>query len=96
MLVPCTWLELLSTPPLCLRQPCDGTELLTFPSCFRRERQEQPIHPSVLLTYLKRQSADGKTVKQILFDGERFDVMSVWRWREKVLAQLPADAPPAG
>jgi hypothetical protein len=35
--------------------------------------------------YLKRESAGGKTVKQIVFAGERFDVMSVRRWREKVL-----------
>lgn len=35
----------------CLRQPCDGTALLTFPSYFRRERNEQPSHPSVLVTY---------------------------------------------
>ncbi len=35
----------------CLRQPCDGTALLTFPSYFRRERKEQPAHPNVLVTY---------------------------------------------
>ncbi|MCY2995674.1 MAG: DUF4365 domain-containing protein, partial [Planctomycetota bacterium] len=35
--------------------------------------------------YLKREHAGGNTVKQIIFDGERFDVMSVRRWREKVL-----------
>ena len=29
----------------------DGTALLTFPSYFRRERKEQPSHPSVLVTY---------------------------------------------
>jgi hypothetical protein len=34
-----------------LRQPCDGTAMLTFPSYFRRERKEQPSHPSVLVTY---------------------------------------------
>ena len=31
----------------CLRQPCDGSALLTFPSYFRRERKEQPSHPHV-------------------------------------------------
>ena len=36
--------------------------------------------------YLKRESADGKTVKQIVFEGEHFDVMSVRRWRERALA----------
>ena len=35
--------------------------------------------------YLKRESAGGKTVRQIVFAGERFDVMSVRRWRERVL-----------
>jgi hypothetical protein len=37
--------------------------------------------------YLKRVSENGtKPVKQIVFEGERFDVMSVRRWREKMLA----------
>ena len=36
--------------------------------------------------YLKRESDDGKkAVRQIVFAGERFDVMSVRRWREKAL-----------
>ena len=36
--------------------------------------------------YLKRESDNGeKTVKQIVFTGERFDVMSVRRWREWLL-----------
>jgi uncharacterized Zn finger protein (UPF0148 family) len=34
--------------------------------------------------YLKRESVGGKPVKQIVFDGERMDVMSVRRWRDKV------------
>jgi hypothetical protein len=35
--------------------------------------------------YFRRQTADGRTVKQVVFEGERLDVMSVRRWREKVL-----------
>ena len=36
--------------------------------------------------WLKRASGNGqKPVKQIVFAGERFDVMSVRRWRERVL-----------
>jgi WD40 repeat protein len=35
----------------CLRQPSDNSALLTFPSYFRRERKDQPSHPSVLVTY---------------------------------------------
>ena len=38
--------------------------------------------------YLKRESDKSKKpVKQIVFQGERFDVMSVRRWWEKVLGQ---------
>ena len=38
--------------------------------------------------WLKRKSNNGKKpVKQIVFEGERFDVISVRRWREKVLGQ---------
>src|SRR5262249_28593352 len=46
-----TVLETLVSRAWCLRQPCDGSALLTFPSYFRRERKEQPAHPSVLVTY---------------------------------------------
>jgi hypothetical protein len=36
--------------------------------------------------YLKRKSDNGKKlVKQVVFSGERFDVMSVRRWRERTL-----------
>lgn len=36
--------------------------------------------------YLRRESEDSKkVVKQIVFDGERFDVMSVRSWRDRVL-----------
>jgi small GTP-binding protein len=46
-----TLLETLVSRAWCLRQPCDGTALLTFPSYFRRERKDQPGHPSVLVSY---------------------------------------------
>ncbi len=35
----------------CLRQPWEGTAMLTFPSYFRRERQEQVGHPHTFVTY---------------------------------------------
>ena len=35
--------------------------------------------------YLKRESAVGTAVKQIIFAGERFDAVSVENWRTKVL-----------
>ena len=38
--------------------------------------------------YLKRVSDNGKkSVKQIVFEGARLDVMSVRRWRDKALDQ---------
>ncbi len=38
--------------------------------------------------YLRRESRGGaKLVRQIVFTGERFDVMSIRRWREKALAE---------
>lgn len=41
--------------------------------------------------HLKRKSADGKTMRRIVFEGERFDVMSVRRWRERVLGATGED-----
>ena len=35
-------------------------------------------------TYLERECAGGKTVTQIVFKGERFDVESVQRWRDRL------------
>jgi hypothetical protein len=36
--------------------------------------------------YLKRESHNGKNrVRQIIFKGERFDVMSIRRWRDNAL-----------
>jgi hypothetical protein len=32
-----------------------------------------------------RESAGGKTVRQIIFDGERGDAVSVEKWRKKML-----------
>jgi hypothetical protein len=37
--------------------------------------------------YLKRESAGEKTVRQIIFAGERFDAVSVQNWRKKILDQ---------
>ena len=34
---------------------------------------------------LKDKSAGGKKVRQIVFEGERFDAVSVQNWRKKVL-----------
>jgi WD40 repeat protein len=36
--------------------------------------------------WLKRHTAGGKTVTQIIFEGERFDALTLRRWRERMLA----------
>lgn len=53
-----TLLETFVSRAWCLRQPCDGTAMLTFPSYFRRERKEQPSHPNVLVSYRFDGTAD--------------------------------------
>jgi len=35
--------------------------------------------------YLKRESAGGKSGRQIVFAGERFDAVGVQNWRRRVL-----------
>jgi len=66
----------------CLRQPCDGSALLTFPSYFRLERKEQPSHPSVLVTYR--------------FDGPADDIYATLevRLHSTVAFHLPAQGCP--
>ena len=45
-----------------------------------------PAIPRAKSAGWKRASENGKkVVKQIAFDGERFDVMSVRRWRDRIL-----------
>jgi hypothetical protein len=46
-----TLLETFISRAWCLPRPCDDSAMLSSPSYFRRERKEQPSHPSVLVTY---------------------------------------------
>ena len=39
--------------------------------------------------YLKRESAGGKAVMQIIFKGERLDAVSVQNWRKRVREKTP-------
>ena len=49
---------------------------------------EGEVHSMEVRDWLKHASDNGrKPVRQIVFEGERFEVMSVRRWREKVLRQ---------
>ncbi|WP_295444065.1 TIR domain-containing protein [uncultured Thiodictyon sp.] len=65
----------------CLRQPCDSTAILTFPSYFRRERREQPSHPSVLVSYRFDGPADDiyATLVVRLHHTVAFDSADLWR-----------------
>jgi hypothetical protein len=59
-----------------------------FPVLLVIRSAEGEIRWMEIRDWLKRESQDGKkTVKQIVFDGERFDVMGVRRWRERVLKE---------
>jgi hypothetical protein len=57
-----------------------------FPVLLVLRNSEGEVRWMEVRDYLNRESDSGrKTVKQIVFDGERFDVMSVRRWRAQVL-----------
>lgn len=58
-----------------------------FPVLLVIRNSEGEVRWMEVRDWLKRESHNGKKpVKQIVFAGERFDVMSVRRWRERVLA----------
>jgi small GTP-binding protein len=57
-----------------------------FPVLLVVRNSEGEVRWMEVRDYLKRESDDGKkAVKQIVFSGERFDVMSVRRWRDAAL-----------
>jgi small GTP-binding protein len=58
-----------------------------FPVLLVIRNSEGEVRWMEVRDWLKREIRDGKKpVKQIVFEGERFDVMSVRRWRERVLS----------
>jgi hypothetical protein len=65
----------------CLRQVCDGTTTLTFPSYFRRERPEQPSHPGVVVTYRFGGPVDTiyATLVVRLHHSTAFDTDELWK-----------------
>ena len=61
-----------------------------FPVLLVIRNSEGEVRWMEVRDWLKRASDNGKKpVRQIVFAGERFDVMSVRRWRDKVLGALP-------
>jgi hypothetical protein len=62
-----------------------------FPVLLVIRNSEGEVRWMEVRDWLKQASHRGKKpVKQIIFEGERFDVMNVRRWREKTLAGNPA------
>jgi hypothetical protein len=59
-----------------------------FPVLLLIRNSEGEVRWMEVRDWLKRASDNGKkSVKQIVFEGERFDVMSVRRWRDRRLGQ---------
>ena len=65
----------------CLRQPCDGSALLTFPSYFRRERPDAPEHPNALVTYRFSGAVEDlyATLVVRLHHTEAFEADQLWK-----------------
>lgn len=77
----------------CLRQPYGSTALLTFPSYFRRERPEQPNHPSVLVTYRFTGPVDDiyATLVVRLHHTEAFETDQLWKFAADFKTQTGKD-----
>lgn len=94
------YLQLKSGDSYTRKRRSDGAEIFTlkkqrhaeywmaqaFPVLLVIRNSEGEVRWMEVRDWLKRASENGKkAVKQIVFEGERFDVMSVRRWRERVL-----------
>ena len=94
------YLQLKSGDSYLRERKSDGAEIFTikderharywmaqvFPVLLVVRNAEGEVRWMEVREWLKRASDNGKKpVRQIVFAGERFDVMSVRRWREKVL-----------
>ena len=99
------YLQLKSGDSYLRERKSDGAELFTikderharywmaqaFPVLLVIRNSEGEVRWMEMRDWLKRASNNGrKPVKQIVFVGERFDVMSVRRWRDRVLAPVSA------
>ena len=93
-------LQLKSGDSYTRKRRSDGAEIFTlkkqrhaeswmaqaFPVLLVIRNSEGEVRWMEVRDWLKRESDNGKKpVKQIVFEGERFDVMSVRRWRERAL-----------
>ena len=96
------YLQLKSGDSHLRKRKTDGAEIFTvketrhvqhwmaqaFPVLLVIRNSEGEVRWMEIRDWLKTATGNGKkAVKQIVFEGERFDVMSVRRWREQVLQQ---------
>ena len=96
------YLQLKSGDSFLKKRKSDGAEIFKIEKARHADYWREQSFPVLLVIrtsdgearwmeirdYLKRESDNGKKpVKQIVFAGERFDVMSVRRWREKALPE---------
>ena len=96
------YLQLKSGDSYTRKRRGDGAEIFTlkkqrhaeywmaqaFPVLLVIRNSEGEVRWMEVRDWLKRESDNGKKpVKQIVFEGEGFGVMSVRRWRERVLGQ---------
>jgi len=96
------YLQLKSGDSHTRKRKSDGVEIFTikderwarfwmasaFPVLLVIRNSEGEVRWMEVRDWLKRESDNGKKpVKQIAFAGERFDVMSVRRWRDRILTQ---------
>ncbi len=95
------YLQLKSGDSYLQKRKSDGAEIFKIDKVRHADYWREQVFPVLLVIrtsdgkvrwmeireYLKRASDDGrKPVKQIVFEGQRLDVMSVRRWRDKVLS----------
>jgi small GTP-binding protein len=99
------YLQLKSGDSYIARRKSDGAKIFRIKKARHADYWRDQAFPVLLVTrnsegeirwmdvraYLKRESDDGKKLlNEIVFEGRRFDVMSVRRWRDRSLAIPPS------
>jgi hypothetical protein len=94
------YIQLKSGDSYLKKRRSDGAELFQIKKPRWADYWQQQAYPVMLVirtsdrairwmdvsACLKRTSAGGKAVRQIVFEGERFDAVSVQRWRQRVIS----------
>lgn len=94
------YLQLKSGDSYLTRRKSDGAEIFKISKQRHAEYWQSQAFPVLLIirnstgearwmeisSYLKRATSNGKAPRSIVFSGQRFDVMSVRRWRDEALS----------